>query len=266
MPFTDAELAQWQQVLETRRAFLAAHGIPYVVVIPPDKQSIYPEHLPPHLRTTSPARLDQLIAWLGQKKSPVRIVDLRPALLAAKTHGEIYRRTDSHWNDEGAYVAYREILEAIRKVLPPGRFTRFTPERRSAFHTEDNGMAGADLSAVLNLEDRIQERWTVLRRNELTKALEWQEETDVVQTRLEDPELPSLYLARDSFSTALMPFLKSSFRYIHSPSHHILDEERILRLKPDVVVSEFVERKLHYPAPIDTQGIRATTLPAATSR
>lgn len=257
MPFTDAELAQWQQVLEKRHAFLAAHGIPYVVVIPPDKQSIYPEHLPAHLRTTAPTRLDQLIAWLDQKKSPVKIVDLRPALLAAKAQGEIYRRTDSHWNDEGAYVAYRAILEAIRGVLPAGRFARLQPEPRSMFHTQDKGMKGADLSAVLNLENRIQERWLELRRNEPTKALEWQEETDVVQTHLEDPELPTLYLARDSFSTALLPFLKNSFRHIHTPLHHHLEEERIVRAKPDVVVSEFVERKLHYPAPIDSPGIRA---------
>jgi hypothetical protein len=273
MPFTEKDLQAWQDCLEKRYHYLAGQGIPYLVVIPPEKQAIYPEHLPPLLHTPPldrPTRLDELLAWMKAKKSPVPILDLRPALLAAKKEvGEVYRRTDSHWNDEGAYVGYREILSALRPLLPADRYPDFFPEPRTAYTVTDGGMVGADLSALLSLEDRIQEPWLTLTRIEPTRANQWEETwpgpgpltSTVVYTSLDNPRLPTLYLARDSFTTAVMPFLKDSFRRICSPLHHILDERLIEKEKPDVVVSEFVERKLYFPAPIDTESIDKTPLP-----
>src|SRR5262249_42870784 len=45
-PFTPAQLAGWQRVLEARRDWLARRGIRYLVVLVPEKQTIYPEELP----------------------------------------------------------------------------------------------------------------------------------------------------------------------------------------------------------------------------
>jgi alginate O-acetyltransferase complex protein AlgJ len=41
--FTPRQLEDWRQVLEKRRDWLAARGINYLFVVPPDKQNIYPE-------------------------------------------------------------------------------------------------------------------------------------------------------------------------------------------------------------------------------
>src|SRR5580700_382880 len=52
--------------------FLADRGIPFLVVIPPDKQTIYPEYLPDEFRGfPTPSRLDQLITRLRERHSPV---------------------------------------------------------------------------------------------------------------------------------------------------------------------------------------------------
>ena len=46
-PFTPEELEQYQKILEARRDWLAERGIPYLFVIPPNKDTIYPEFMPP---------------------------------------------------------------------------------------------------------------------------------------------------------------------------------------------------------------------------
>ncbi len=52
--FTPQQLQSWQRLLEKRRDWLAARGIKYLFVVPPDKQTIYPENLPDWLLNAAP--------------------------------------------------------------------------------------------------------------------------------------------------------------------------------------------------------------------
>ena len=45
-------------------------------------------------------------------------MDVRPALIAAKSSGILYYRTDTHWNDWGAFIAYQQIIAQVQKLLP----------------------------------------------------------------------------------------------------------------------------------------------------
>src|ERR1035441_2650174 len=84
---TPAELKSWQTLLEKRRDWLAQRGIKYLFVIPPDKQTIYPEELPAWLADAAPTnretKLDQFEKYM-REHSTVQILDLRGPLIAAK--------------------------------------------------------------------------------------------------------------------------------------------------------------------------------------
>lgn len=57
----------------------------------------------------------------------VAAVDLRPPLLAANSVHPTYRRTDTHWNQLGALVAYNAVVEALREpgwAIDPDRVLR----------------------------------------------------------------------------------------------------------------------------------------------
>jgi hypothetical protein len=113
-PFSPEQLAAWKEALEYRHAWCAARGIRYLFVIAPDKQTIYPEHLPRSVRKRQlPSRWDQLVEHLRASNSPARVLDLRPALWQAKAKEQIYCDRDTHWNDAGAHVAYQEIMTAL---------------------------------------------------------------------------------------------------------------------------------------------------------
>ncbi|HSQ35258.1 MAG TPA: hypothetical protein VLQ89_04620, partial [Candidatus Binatia bacterium] len=117
-PFTIRELRHWQIILEQRRDWLRRRGIHYLFVIAPNKSTIYPEFMPTAIKKINPrSRQDQLLAHL-RRYSTVKIVDLRPALLAAKKVRPAYYRTDTHWNDWGGYVAYREVITSLRRHFP----------------------------------------------------------------------------------------------------------------------------------------------------
>src|SRR5439155_21034583 len=94
---------------------------------------IYPEQMPSTLRRMhAESRSDQIDA-VGARLG-VADADVRPAMAAAKTRGRIYFQTDKHWNDRGAFVAYRELIEAVRAQVPavPAAWTRddLVPDER----------------------------------------------------------------------------------------------------------------------------------------
>ena len=114
---TAAERAAWRESLVRAQDWLRRRGVAYVFTIAPDKHVIYPEYMPSSIRRTgSVSRMDQVYAALAD--TPVVAIDTRKALLEAKARERIYYITDTHWNERGALVAYRTIIEAVRQQVP----------------------------------------------------------------------------------------------------------------------------------------------------
>ena len=79
-PFSESELKNWADVLQSRQKWLEQRGIKYLFVVAPDKQTIYGEMLPEKYTPVSNiSRLDQLLDYL-RKNTNVEVVDLRPIL------------------------------------------------------------------------------------------------------------------------------------------------------------------------------------------
>jgi len=89
-------------------ATLAERGIQLIVAIVPDKSRIYPEFLgryaqPDYVDARYRSVLDQL------ESDGVEAVDLSRALSDAKTGGQVFLRTDTHWTPFGADAAAAAI-------------------------------------------------------------------------------------------------------------------------------------------------------------
>jgi hypothetical protein len=107
--------------IKTVHERLAACGIPSVVFIAPNKQSIYSEFLLKVDSGSPPAtRLDALAAELtGSAKE--MLIDPRPIMRSVKrVHAplRLYNRTETHWNGLGAYYGYRALIEKIAQMMP----------------------------------------------------------------------------------------------------------------------------------------------------
>jgi alginate O-acetyltransferase complex protein AlgJ len=126
-----AQLSALQAYFSSVREAAAQAGIPCIIAIAPDKHAIYPEFLPRHLagRGTGPA--DQLMS----DAAGLDLLDLRPVLLEAKSSSglPLYYRNDSHWNEFGAYLAYRAVMARIPGARPveasEGDFRALPPHR-----------------------------------------------------------------------------------------------------------------------------------------
>jgi len=254
--FTEAELDQWTRVLEARRRWLAARGCRFLVVVAPDKHTVYPEHLPgwaPPL--PRPSRLDQLLAY-AQAHSAVTILDLREPLLQAKARERVYWMTDTHWNDRGSFVGYQCIADALAQWFP-----RVQPLPRSAFAPGALDTEGGDLARMLGLPRDYREEQLSLTplAPRLARPAEFTPSAppppgapDLFKPfarECENKRLPKAVMFRDSFTTALAPLLSEHFARIVYLWQDAFDTAVVERERPDVVLYEFVERRLIGPCP-----------------
>jgi hypothetical protein len=242
-PFTGAELELWRQTLQDTSDWLRARRIAYVFVIAPDKHVIYPEYMPNTIRRTAISRIDQLVDHL-REHSTVRVVDLRPPLLAAKDHERLYHRTDTHWNDRGAFVAYQSIIDALTEEFPALR-----PASRSAFEPRVVQSDGLDLAGMLGLTEVLHEEDLVLvPRHPVTRILEPQHpNARLTHARIvtETPNRgPRAVVFMDSFGPALVPFLSEDFSRVVYLWQDNIDPQVVQQESPQVVIQELVGRAL----------------------
>lgn len=245
-PFTREELDVWRDTLVRRRAYLARRGIPFLLVIAPDKQMVYPEFMPSRLRRLrDDYRADQLIAHLRDRAPDIDVLDLRGPVIAAKSQDLLYHRYDTHWNDRGGLVAYQAILRVARRWWPS-----LEPLDRSDFDTDPRVPSG-DRTTMLGLTDpgKLAMPGLVRKGGDRHRVVfpvvpDPYGEVGELVTEQPDRSLPRLMMFRDSFAGRLIPFLSEHFSRASYFWQNELDFDAIERDKPDLVIQEYVARHL----------------------
>jgi alginate O-acetyltransferase complex protein AlgJ len=260
-PFTGAELELWRHTLQDISDWLGAQGIAYLFVIAPDKHVIYPEYMPDTIRRAPISRIDQLVSHLRQH-STVRVLDLRPALFAAKPGERLYHRTDTHWNDRGAFVGYQSIVDALAEEFPSLRSAS-----RSAFEPRVMRSAGLDLAGMLGLTDVLGEEDLMLvpRRPATARILEPQHPNHrLIHARIvtEAPNRgPRAVVFMDSFGPGLVPFLSEDFSRVVYLWQNNVDLQVVQQEAPEVVIQEWVGRALSTHEPYNpVPGVSAASI------
>ncbi|HBI15671.1 MAG TPA: hypothetical protein DDY20_09190 [Desulfobulbaceae bacterium] len=120
--YSEEQLETWKRLLVDRQEWLAALGIRYLFVVAPYKMMIYPEYLPERVRRKAGipilARLSDYVDGHAELDG---YLDLRRDLLAAKARRQVYYRTDTHWNPDGAFDAYAVIMQQVRRWFPAAK-------------------------------------------------------------------------------------------------------------------------------------------------
>jgi len=241
---SDAELTQLADVYAARAAWCAKRGIHYAFLLAPNKSTIYAQELPPGLTRVVPTPADRLLPLLRARG--IRTIDPRAALVDASRNGEVYSKGDTHWNDAGAYVAYRAAVAALRDA---GVRDTIAPNAIVA-KTEP---ADGDLLGMSGVAGFVRNHWVRYdfprRAHGITVAANDPVLAFAVhRTAVDDPSLPAAVVFGDSFSEQLAPFLAESFRRM-TVLHHLtngvqFDRRTVETEHPSIVIQELVERTI----------------------
>ncbi len=251
-PLTKEQLSSWKNILETKYRWLKQQGIPYVFVIVPDKYSIYPEYMPKHIRQVGKqTRLDQLMDYM--KDSEVPVLDLRPALLQAKQQGQLFYKTDTHWNDFGAAIAQYEIIRSMQKFYP-----NIDPVSYSIQDFVLKEYKSGDIANMLNISYILKEMVPELRETLPICNKQTLNETHIDPKK--DPQktafitecrtnAPKALIFRDSFFINLQPYMSQYLAktvYVWEWPDLELLKKYMQYNQPDIVIEARVERHLKF--------------------
>lgn len=239
LPLSDAELAAWHGQLEHRTARLHAAGVPYLLVIAPNAHAVYPEDLPDGVATAARRPVHQLLDFLASRDASTNVLYPLDELLAEKAKREVYPRTDTHWNDLGALVAYTRLAEELAGTVP----MRTVAEDDFLFA---RGRIRGDLG--------FKRRWTrgspsvaAFARHPAARLVEDNLVLNtgsrlVFECRAAPPGTCLVFA--DSYVSALLPFLAESFRRLVVAVHPAVDWEVAREEQPSAVVTIMSERFL----------------------
>lgn len=250
--FTPGQLDQWVARFEAIRASLARRNTPMIMMIAPEKNTIYPEMLPQFPKPPGTiTRADQIAQRL--KGTNIVFVDPRISIMAEKKdHPGLYFQADTHWGHRAAFVAYTLLAKELARQFP-----NFKPAKLGEYEAIDT-VVPSDLAYLLGLQNDIIVRGEVLKR----KVAGPHEGVDIRQPSAKSgwgwpisfhktllADAPQALIFGDSFTDYI---LGPAFLYetVKNPifTHHnnlTLNFSLVDEVKPDVVIVIIAERYLH---------------------
>lgn len=243
-----SDLSSWRQNtlpkhaanFRARHKRMAQRGTPFVVMLAPEACGIYPEFLPETVKIESPTVGEILAARLAE--DGIDAFCPSETLRRAKGPVDLYCKTDSHWSFSGSYIAYRMLMDRVKKYVPANVVAPLSielkvqrsygdlgvhtdPERTSL--TESVTISGFDVHAFPTLSDF--------------------RDKNIKQFKCSEGQSRAL-IFRDSFANALSPYLERTFaETIMIAPTPVLIDEAIDYYNPDIVIMEIAERGLFEP-------------------
>jgi hypothetical protein len=261
----EKELSQLLRDFKQMNKVANQHKTPFLVVVAPDKQDIYPEYLPDYIgKRSNKTRLDMISKLLT--KQGINFIDLRNAEAVAKerfskNHGDTYMAGDSHWNYLGAYGAYEAIANYSKE-----KFNVIMNTHVISFNA--NTTTNTDLAGFLQL-DNIVSNYPLPDLSKLKidligkdirgnirkmSPLEGNGNDLIIKEPYENinrmiTNKDTVLLISDSFSNTLGFYFHNDF--YNTIRTHIVNKsfslsKLIVKYHPKMIVFEIVERELIY--------------------
>lgn len=109
---SDEELELYLSKMVKLNELCKAQGKELFFFIPPNKTQVYPEKMPSYTIVDSYTRVQRLVDYV-QENSDVKIVYPIQELTDAKEDMQVYLKTDTHWNEAGAYIGTQALYSLM---------------------------------------------------------------------------------------------------------------------------------------------------------
>lgn len=221
--------------LALMQEYVTDQGTDFLLTIPPNKNSLYGSNMPYYdrVKVSSAKNIDTLTAEL--EKQQVEYLDLFS--LFEEQDEVLYLLRDSHWNNDGAVLAYNAIFDALDMEHDP----------YSSVETVRAKDTVGDLNSMLYpLGAKAEWNTSYHRRStyEYVSERAMDVEDPAVRTYNGEGE-DTLVMFRDSFGNTLLPLAADAVEhgYFYKTMPYNI-AELMESAQPDAVVVEKVERNI----------------------
>lgn len=216
-----------------------------VLIVAPNKSSVYPEYLPDELIPSTRKYISYFLDELNNVQN-LTVYDPTSDLLALKkSEGYLYWKTDTHWNNKGAFLAYSGFSKILGLTIPKVEFIQGSPY-------------GGDLVNISKLKDiplNTEDSWDVVWKNKpvwTEREIQDEQKTSFGSASVVNNKNPLsnkyIWVVGDSFTGSLKQYFNSTFKEVRYIGHWLpklndLPSELVKAdKKPDFIFVIRVER------------------------
>lgn len=259
--FSGQEKAKIKSDFEKISDWCKAHNIKVYVMFPEEAMRYYKEHYPDYIiQRTNKRLIDQAIELMPKD---MKIIRLEKALLKAKQNltRPIYYKHENHWTYDGAFVAYQELMRAIKKdynfinPLTTKDYNITLTDRIFCRYAEKIQLADGNLCSNLFIQEEYREKiygHYELRNHQKVHLLVHNYKTET--SKREDGQNLNVYMIGDSYGRFFSKFLCDTFKNvkmvrINPPRFRqgiffFSRTEDILKHKTNVLIIQLLDIKL----------------------
>ena len=228
---SDRELYDIVHNLALMRDYAEQNGSRFLLMVAPNKNTLYGDHMPYYYKKADISNLDRLLPLL--EREGIEYVDL--AEVFGGEEDELYFRRDTHWNNGGAALVYNAVMNHLGKEHET---YLNVPVRVVKDHIGDIDEILYPLAAEKEENIYFDKEWQYEYVGEVSDNMDPWIETVNPQKQ------GSLLMYRDSFGESLVPFFADEYGYAYFSRLVPYNMENLQQYYPDTVIVERVERKL----------------------
>ena len=254
--YSEEQLAHIADNMRKTDEYLKARGKEFVILILPNKERVYSDKMPDYfgqpgelykvkqvvdyLRTHTDVRVVYPLQEMLAAKETVKSLDVIQSEEHKNDEVTIYHKYDTHWNGIGAYVGAKALLDELGIVVP----AIDAPSTKITY--VDNG--SADLAGMINLSKDFvnkEDDYHVSGYDSHDCECLKDDFTTEIIYKANDADERKLFIARDSFTSAMAPYVGSQFNESYMYYDRNLTQDIIEKENPDILVYEVVERYVY---------------------
>jgi hypothetical protein len=245
---TQENYNQYKKKFNQLNDYLKGNGIPFITMVNPDKETIYPEYVPETiLKVRDSSRTDLVVDYLD-KNTNVDIFSTKAGLLEAKENSIVYSKNYdlTHWNNNGAFVGYLELMNRIKKYIPDVNILNENDFIVSPYIRKTTGVINAEET---DYKWEYKKGYAAKEERGLLDNLNLSRNSNAYRyVNPSNENLPKALIMGDSYIYMFMlPNLAESFSeltFIHWENAEEI-KNYINVLDPDIFILEFMEPALH---------------------
>ena len=207
-------------------------------LILPNKENVYREKMGLTIYD-SESRVEKFLKAIN-KTWGNKIIYPKNALIKNKKNEQEYFRQDTHWNDYGAFIGFKEIM---KKIEPNYENFDYKISYTNVLEVE-----GVDLERLTGIEDYFEDTYPVVEylsgANYEIQTIETDTGDQIdITTNVDAPLKKTVMLIGDSYRTAIKEYFFKVYEKCIFMHRDDFKRAMVEEYDPDIVISEFVERK-----------------------
>lgn len=210
--------------------YCAEKDVQFLFTIAPNKNSVYPQYMPSHyIPSGEPGNYERLADALSSR---AYWVDMKETLKNTSSGIPLYHKTDTHWNNMGAYAGHARLMAALnRETCPAG----------TSWYTKSNARLG-DLAAMIYPAEKAKDT-QVYNDYQFTYIYgrTFRRLDDMTITTKCSGKEDHLLMFRDSYGEAILPYMAECFG---SAEFSRFVPYELYSVNEGAVIIEIVERNL----------------------